>query len=163
MTEERGERATGTPNTIYDLSSMLFHSLEESASANQYIRDAEEASDQELAEFFRRIRDEDSMRADEAQRLLAERTPTTARQPEEMIPYVPPIITAEIPTGIEIPPGIPPQVPPRDLQRGLRQREQEEKGLIDKAVDKLSGREGPAREEPETRGGPRGDEPLTRS
>ena len=28
MTEGRGERATGTPNTVYDLSSVLFHALE---------------------------------------------------------------------------------------------------------------------------------------
>ena len=165
MTEGRDERATGTPNIIYDLSSVLFHSLQESASINQYIQDAEQDDDQELVEFFRRIRDEDSVRADEAQRLLAERTPAAAGQPEEMISYVPPIITAETPTGIEIPPGTPLQAPPRDLQRGLRQRKQEEKGLIDKAVDKLLGQEEPGREEPETRAAPRGpreDEPLTR-
>jgi hypothetical protein len=72
-----GERATGTPNTIYDLSSVLFHALEGGASYDTYIEDAEREGDQELAEFFRRVRDEDSMRADEAQRLLAERSPTT--------------------------------------------------------------------------------------
>jgi hypothetical protein len=72
-----GERATGTPNTIYDLSSVLFHALEGGASYDTYIEDAEREGDQELADFFRRVRDEDSMRADEAQRLLAERTPTT--------------------------------------------------------------------------------------
>src|SRR5215217_2992497 len=72
-----GERATGTPNTIYDLSSVLFHALEGGASYDTYIEDAEREGDQELTDFFRRVRDEDSMRADEAQRLLAERTPTT--------------------------------------------------------------------------------------
>jgi hypothetical protein len=71
---ERGERATGTPNTIYDLSSVLFHALEGGASYDTYIQDAEQEGDQELAEFFRRVRDEDSIRADEAQHLLAERT-----------------------------------------------------------------------------------------
>ena len=75
MTEGRGERATGTPNTIYDLSSVLFHALEGGASYDQYIQDAEEAGDEELATFFIQVRDEDSMRAEEAQRLLAERTP----------------------------------------------------------------------------------------
>ncbi len=79
MTEGRGERATGTPNTIYDLSSVLFHALEGGASYDQYIRDAEEAGDEELATFFIEVRDEDSMRAEEAQRLLAERTSTTDR------------------------------------------------------------------------------------
>jgi hypothetical protein len=72
-----GERATGTPNTIYDLSSVLFHALQGGASYDTYIEDAEREGDQELADFFRRVRDEDSMRADEAQRLLAERSPTT--------------------------------------------------------------------------------------
>lgn len=76
MTEGRGDRATGTPNTTYDLSSVLFHALEGGASYDQYIRDAEEAGDEELATFFIEVRDEDSMRAEEAQRLLAERTPT---------------------------------------------------------------------------------------
>ncbi len=76
MSEGRGERATGTPNTIYDLSSVLFHALEGGASYDQYIWDAEEAGDEELATFFIEVRDEDSMRAEEAQRLLAARTPT---------------------------------------------------------------------------------------
>jgi hypothetical protein len=77
MAEGRSERATGTPNTIYDLSSVLFHALEGGASYDQYIQDAEEAGDQELADFFRRVRNEDSNRADEAQRLIAERTSIT--------------------------------------------------------------------------------------
>jgi hypothetical protein len=72
-----GERATATPNTIYDLSSVLFHALQGGTSYDTYIEDAEREGDQELADFFRRVRDEDSMRADEAQRLLAERSPTT--------------------------------------------------------------------------------------
>jgi hypothetical protein len=71
------ERATGTPNTIYDLSSVLFHALEGGASYDTYIEDAEREGDEELVDFFTRVRDEDSMRADEAQRLLAERSPTT--------------------------------------------------------------------------------------
>ena len=71
------ERATGTPNTIYDLSSVLFHALEGGASYDMYIEDAEREGDEELVDYFTRVRDEDSMRADEAQRLLAERSPTT--------------------------------------------------------------------------------------
>jgi hypothetical protein len=47
------------------------------ASYDLYIRDAEEAGDEELATFFIQVRDKDSMRAEEAQRLLAERTPPT--------------------------------------------------------------------------------------
>jgi hypothetical protein len=80
-----GERATGTPNTIYDLSSVLFHALEGGASYDTYIEDAQREGDQELADFFRRVRDEDSMRADEAQRLLAERSPTTTEMGVEPV------------------------------------------------------------------------------
>src|SRR5215204_2188706 len=76
---ESGERATGTPNTIYDLSSVLFHALEGGASYDTYIEDAEREGDQELVEFFRQVRDEDSNRADRAQQLLAERTSTAER------------------------------------------------------------------------------------
>jgi hypothetical protein len=51
--------------------------LQGGTSYDTYIENAEREGDGELADFFRRVRDEDSMRADEAQRLLAERSPTT--------------------------------------------------------------------------------------
>ena len=73
-----GERATGTPNTIYDLSSVLFHALQGGASYNNYIEDAEREGDEELTEFFRRVREEDRDRAAEARLLLAQRTPPVA-------------------------------------------------------------------------------------
>ena len=79
MAEGSSEGATGVPNTIYDLSSVLFHALEGGASYDTYIEDAEREGDQELADFFIQVRDEDAMRADEAQRLLAERTTSTDR------------------------------------------------------------------------------------
>jgi hypothetical protein len=81
----RGERATGTPNTIYDLSSVLFHALEGGASYDTYIEDAEREGDEELAEFFRRVRDEDSMRADEAQMLIAARSHGTTGMVDEPV------------------------------------------------------------------------------
>lgn len=74
-----GERATGTPNTIYDLSSVLFHALQGGASYDTYVEDAEREGDEELTEFFRRVREEDRDRAAEARMLLAERTPTASR------------------------------------------------------------------------------------
>ncbi len=141
MTTGRGERATGTPNTIYDLSSVLFHALEGGASYDTYIEDAEQEGDQELADFFRRVRDEDSMRADEAQRLLAARTPIgnlpgtepireevppartgeapgTEPIPPAMESTVPPR-TEDVPMAEEVPSGTPPQAPPGDVQREL--------------------------------------------
>ena len=74
-----GERATGAPNTIYNLSSVLFHALQGGASYDTYVEDAEQEGDEELAEFFRRVREEDRDRAAEARMLLAERTSTVAR------------------------------------------------------------------------------------
>ncbi len=77
-----GERATGTPNTIYNLSSVLFHALEGGASYDTYILDAEREGDEELTEFFRRVREEDRDRAAEARMLLAERTPVASHTEE---------------------------------------------------------------------------------
>src|ERR671933_899349 len=191
-----GERATGTPNTIYDLSSVLFHALEGGASYNQYMQDAEEAGDEELVDFFTRVRDEDSMRADEAQRLLTERTPTAgrsggpARPMERAASEPPPREQAEadledIKEDIRREDG-----PRRRTEVGSPRTEEaspqgrgeragrpetgreEDRGLLDKAKDALTGqeeeprrREGPGtrREEPQRRESPRGaqgDEPL---
>ena len=197
---DRGERATGTPNTIYDLSSVLFHALEGGASYDQYIHDAEEARDQELADFFRRVRDEDSMRADEAQLLLAERTPTGTRTEgaataaEGVAAGAPPTIepTGAAPGVDEEPlPGRGESLPPRAEERPLGsegvmpptrseearprtgeapprmeeaplpeeherarqpEREREDRGLIDRALDKLTGEEEQRRERPDRPG-----------
>src|SRR5919202_4784421 len=100
-----GERATGTPNTIYDLSSVLFHALEGGASYDTYIEDAEREGDQDLADFFIQVRDEDAMRADEAQRLLAERTTSTARG------------TADTALGVAATEGAEPDLPPSTESR----------------------------------------------
>lgn len=99
-----GERATGTPNTIYDLSSVLFHALEGGASYDTYIEDAEREGDQELADFFTRVRDEDSVRADDAWLLLARRT-TTATRTKGATEATPPR-TGDVPGPTET--GIPP-------------------------------------------------------
>jgi hypothetical protein len=182
MAEGRtGERATGTPNEIYDLTSVLFHALEGGASYDQYIHDAEEAGDQELADFFRRVRDEDSMRADEAQLLLAERTPVgagtegAARRPMEgaaagvsprteasspppgVAEEVPPTRAGEASSSTEEVSPRPEEAPPlgRERRAGQPEREREEdKGLLDRARDALRGEE---EEEPRRR-----EEPGTR-
>jgi hypothetical protein len=74
-----GERATGTPNTVYNLSSVLFHALQGGESYDTYIEDAEREGDEELTDFFRRVREEDRDRAAEARLMLAERVPSAAR------------------------------------------------------------------------------------
>src|SRR5215208_1209078 len=106
---ESGERATGTPNTIYDLSSVLFHALQGGASYDTYIEDAELEGDEELTEFFRRVREEDRDRASEARMLLAERTPTDARA-EGTAPSVP--VTEDLPPTVATTEGSEPNVSP---------------------------------------------------
>src|SRR5215216_2476570 len=150
----KGERATGTPNTIYDLSSVLFHALEGGASYDTYIEDAEREGDQELAEFFRQVRDEDSNRADRAQRLLAERTITAERTegtttgaavagteggPPESAERVDPLGREDrLPREERAALG---REDPLPREERARETEREEdKGLLDKALDKLSGR-----------------------
>src|SRR3954463_3422129 len=136
MSEDKGERAMGTPNTIYDLSSVLYHALKGGAVYDQYIQDAEAAGDWELVDFFGRVQDEDSIRGHEAQLLLAERTPTVART-ETMAPGVG--------TSPTLRPG--PEDPSSPRQEGTRRPEQEEdRRLLDKAIDKLTGEEEPRRE-----------------
>ncbi len=134
MTE--GERATGTPNTIYNVASVLFHSLQAGASYDTYIEDAEREGDEELTEFFRRVSEEDRDRAAEARMLLAERTPTATRtegatagaspraEPSTDLLGTEPVRedasaarTGKVPPAEEVPSGAPPQAPPGDVQR----------------------------------------------
>ena len=163
---ERAERATGTPNTIYDLSSVLFHALEGGASYDTYIEDAEREGDQELADFFRTVRDEDSARADEAQRLLAERTGgmTTSTMAGTEPSGVPPMseegslrteergsLGREDPLPREERASLGREDPlPREEISRETERE-EDKGLLEKAKEALTGEEREGREEPPTR------------
>jgi rubrerythrin len=169
------ERATGTPNTIYDLSSVLFHALEGGASYDTYIEDAEREGDEELAEFFRRVRDEDSMRADEAQRLLAERTPTAAIEDTTSPtmggaaagassrtepPGVPPDTTEELPsTRAEAPPEeeISSRTEPSSAREGMEETPARASGIEERS---LSRTEGTPPLEPETPSDLPGTEPI---
>jgi hypothetical protein len=47
------EQATATKDETYNLVSALYHALQGAEATGQYIRDAEQASDQELVQFFR--------------------------------------------------------------------------------------------------------------
>jgi hypothetical protein len=64
-----GESATGISNATYDLVSVLYHALEGGATYDKYIQDAE----QELAQFFRQVQQEDAQRAQQAKSLLDNR------------------------------------------------------------------------------------------
>ncbi len=69
------ERDTGTAETDenYDLVSVLYHSLKAADACTQYIVDAEDAGDDELAEFFENARQQHNRLAAEARALLARR------------------------------------------------------------------------------------------
>jgi hypothetical protein len=148
MNEGRGERATGTPDTIYDLSSVLFHALQGGASYDTYIEDAEREGDEELTEFFRRVREEDRDRASEAWMLIAARTEgatagaSPGLEPTTGLPDTKPV-EEEVPSG-EAQRGTPPEALPRtegspgEQERRI-EREREDESLIDRARGYLLG------------------------
>ena len=76
---------TGTAETDenYDLVSVLYHCLKAADACTQYIADAEDAGDEELAEFFESARRAQNRLAGEARELLAERMTASASSDEE--------------------------------------------------------------------------------
>lgn len=68
-----GESATGISNARYNLVSVLYHALEGGATYERYIQDAEQEGDEELAQFFRQVQQEDAQRAQQAKSLLDNR------------------------------------------------------------------------------------------
>jgi rubrerythrin len=68
-----GESATGISNARYNLVSVLYHALEGGATYDKYVQDAEQEGDQELADFFRQVQQEDANRAQQAKSLLDQR------------------------------------------------------------------------------------------
>ena len=69
-----GEEAqTGTRDEHYNLISALYHLLEGASTCAQYVRDAEESGDQELAQFFRDWQDEQRNLSERAKNLLGSR------------------------------------------------------------------------------------------
>jgi hypothetical protein len=62
---------TPIPDEIYDIVSVLYHALQDAETYEQYIRDAEQRGDQELAQYFREVQEEDIRRALRGKELLA--------------------------------------------------------------------------------------------
>ena len=67
------EQVTGLSDNVYNLSSVLYHAGEGGQVYDKYIEDAERENDNELADFFREVRDEDARRAQRAKSLLDQR------------------------------------------------------------------------------------------
>ena len=72
MTQQTA-RTTHTTNAQYDLVSVLYHVLESAATYDTYIKDAENAGDTQLAQFFRQVQQNNTQCADQAKQLLAQR------------------------------------------------------------------------------------------
>ncbi len=64
---------TGTSNKEYDLVSILYHCLEGAATYEQYIEDAKEAGDKELADFFAEVKQTNCQLSEKAKNLLKQR------------------------------------------------------------------------------------------
>ena len=54
---------TGFDDVTFDLISVQYHSLKAGHDYGQYVRDAENAGQDEIAQFFRQVMEEDSARA----------------------------------------------------------------------------------------------------
>jgi rubrerythrin len=73
---------TGFDDVTFDLISVQYHSLKAGHDYGQYVRDAENAGKQEIAEFFRQVMAEDSARAKRCHELLRELGGTDNTSPQ---------------------------------------------------------------------------------
>lgn len=73
MATAQKQANTGTSNEQYNLVSVLYHSLEAAATYEQYIEDAKQAGDNDLANFFQEVKDTNSTLAGRAKELLGQR------------------------------------------------------------------------------------------
>ena len=65
----------------YDLVAVQYHALKAGQTYGRYIQDAEQAGQQEIADFFRQIQQEDAARAERCHHLLGTLTRTPAGGP----------------------------------------------------------------------------------
>jgi rubrerythrin len=61
---------TGFDDVTYDLISVQYHSLKAGHDYGQYVRDAENAQQDDIASFFRQVMEEDSQRASRCHEFL---------------------------------------------------------------------------------------------
>ena len=62
---------TGFDDVTYDLISVQYHALKAGHDYGQYVRDAENAGENEIAQFFRDVMEQDSQRAHQCHEFLA--------------------------------------------------------------------------------------------
>ena len=71
--QSNAQTQTGERDEHYNLVSVLYHALQGAETCVQYKQDAEQAGDEELAEFFDAVRERQVELAGEAKQLLASR------------------------------------------------------------------------------------------
>jgi rubrerythrin len=64
---------TGASDKTFNLVSVLYHALEAASTHQQYVSDAEQNGDTELADFFREIQQHHQQMAERAKGLLKQR------------------------------------------------------------------------------------------
>jgi hypothetical protein len=67
------ERTTGTRDEHYNIISVLYHALQGAETCGTYLRDAEQAGDQDLAQFFREVQGTYRQLGDRSKTLLQQR------------------------------------------------------------------------------------------
>ena len=72
---------TGFDDVAYDLISVQYHSLKAGHDYGQYVRDADNAGEGEIAAFFRQVMEEDSQRAARCHEFLKQRSGSEASGP----------------------------------------------------------------------------------
>ncbi|MCR3750760.1 acyl carrier protein [Lentzea californiensis] len=63
---------TGFDDVTYDLISVQYHALKAGHDYGQYVRDADNAGRQDIADFFRSVMEEDSARAQKCHQFIKE-------------------------------------------------------------------------------------------
>ena len=76
---------TGFDDVTFDLISLQYHSLKASHDYGQYVRDARNAGEDEIATFFEQVMSEDSLRAQRCHDFLSQLTKdgTSATSPQD--------------------------------------------------------------------------------
>ena len=74
---------TDFDDVTFDLISVQYHSLKAGHDYGQYVRDAENAGQQEIAEFFKQVMQQDSDRAHKCHDFLAQLGGTDNTSPQE--------------------------------------------------------------------------------
>jgi rubrerythrin len=73
---------TGFDDVTFDLISVQYHSLKAGHDYGQYVRDAENAGQDEIAQFFRTVMEQDSARAQQCHDFLRQLGGTDNTSPQ---------------------------------------------------------------------------------